>query len=76
LTLQLLSTNGSVLKTKLIKLAAYHRISRDLTEFFVGAVPSNGTTVKVTSSIPVQVLGLLVDDTLGTVDPINATAKP
>jgi hypothetical protein len=42
----------------------------------VGAVPSNGTTVKVTSSLPVQVLGLLVDDTLGTVDPINATAKP
>jgi IPT/TIG domain-containing protein len=75
-TLQLLSTNGSVLKTKVINLAAYHRISRDLTEFFVGAVPSNGNAVKVTSSVPVQVLGLLVDDTLGTVDPINPTAKP
>jgi hypothetical protein len=75
-TLQLLSTNGSVLKTKLINLAAYHRISRDLTEFFAGATPSNGTTVKMTSSVPVQVLGLLVDDTLGTVDPINPVAKP
>jgi hypothetical protein len=75
-TLRLLSTNGGVLKTRIIKLGAYQRISRDLSEFFIGVVPANGTTVKVTSTVPVQVLGLLGDDVLGTIDPVNPSAKP
>lgn len=74
--LQISSSNGSVLKTRVIKLGAYHRISRDLTEFFAGVVPANGTTVRVSSVVPVQVLGLLGDDVLGTVDPMNPTPNP
>jgi hypothetical protein len=74
--LQISSGNGNILKTRTIKLNAYQRISRDLTEFFPGVVPANGTTVKVSSTIPVQVLGLLGDDTLGTVDPMNPSATP
>jgi hypothetical protein len=74
--LQLLSSNGTLLKTKSIQLTAYQRTSRDLAEFFVGVVPTTGTTVKVTSPVPVQLLGLLGDDVLGTVDPVNPSPNP
>jgi len=74
--LQLFSSNGTLLKTKTIKLTAYKRMSRDLAEFFIGVVPANGTTVKVTSPVAVQLLGLLGDDVLGTVDPVDPSPNP
>ena len=76
--LQLFASNGTLLATTSLKIDAYKRISRDLTEFFVGVVPGNGTEVKakVTSGPPVQMLGLLGDSTLGTVDPLDPSPVP
>lgn len=76
--LQLFASNGNLLATTNLKIGAYHRISRDLSEFFVGVVPGNGTEVKakVMSGPPVQMLGLLGDSTLGTVDPVDPSPVP
>jgi hypothetical protein len=74
--LQIFSSSGTLLKTKNLKLAAYKRIARDLAEFFSPIAPVTGTTVKVTSAVPVQLLGLLGDDVLGTVDPVDPSPNP
>jgi hypothetical protein len=76
--LQLFDSNGKLLATNSFTLGAYRRISRDLTEFFVGVVPGDGTEVKakVTSGPSVQMLGLLADSTLGTVDPVDPSPVP
>jgi hypothetical protein len=74
--LQLFSSGGTLLKTKSLKLTTYKRISRDLAEFFFPVVPVTGTTVKVTSPVPVQLLGLLGDDVLGTMDPVDPSPNP
>jgi hypothetical protein len=76
--LQLFASNGTLLATTSLKIGAYRRISRDLTEFFVGVVPGNGTEVKarVMSGPPVQMLGLMGDSTFGTVDPVDPSPVP
>lgn len=76
--LQLFASDGTLLATTSLKLGAYRRISRDLREFFVGVVPGDGTEVKakVTSGPAVQMLGLLGDSTLGTVDPVDPSSVP
>jgi hypothetical protein len=45
---------------------------------FPGVVPETGTTLKVsvTSGPPIQLLGLLADDALGTVDPLDPSPIP
>jgi hypothetical protein len=74
--LQLLSTSGAVVVSRTVTLGAYQRISRDVVEWFPSFTISSGNIVKVTSSIPVQVLGLAGNELFGTVDPISPTAKP
>ena len=76
--LQLIAGNGTVLATRNLKLAANKRMTRDWAELFVGAVPATGTTVKVavTSGPAIQLLGLLGDDALGTVDPKDPSPVP
>lgn len=74
--LQLFGSNGLLLKSKTISLMPSKRWSRDLVETFIGVVPGNGTTLKVTATAPIPMLGLLGDDVLGTVDPIDPSANP
>jgi hypothetical protein len=73
---QLYASNGTLMKTHNVKVAAFKRYSRDLAELFLGVVPATGTTLKVTSNTAIPVLGLLGDDTLGTVDPVDPSPNP
>ena len=74
--LQLFGSNGLLLKSKTISLMPSKRWTRDLVETFVGVVPGNGTTLKVTATAPIPMLGLLGDDVLGTVDPVDPSPNP
>jgi len=74
--LQLFGSNGTLLATRKVQLIPSKRWSRDLVELFVGVVPGNGTSLKVTSSAPIPMLGLLGDDVLGTVDPVDPSPNP
>jgi len=76
--LQLFATNGGLLATRTLSLLANKRMTRDVAEFFTGVVPNTGTTLKVTvlSGPPIQLLGLLGDDALGTVDPQDPSPAP
>src|SRR5215813_1069745 len=53
---------GTVITSKLVALGANTRITQDLREFFPTAVPDNSTEVRVTSTAPIQMLGLVGDD--------------
>jgi hypothetical protein len=70
-TLQLFSSVGGLLASRTISMATNTRFSRDFVELFPGQIPGNGTTVKVTSNLAIQALGLLGDDALGTMTPVE-----
>jgi hypothetical protein len=70
-TLQLFSSVGGLLATRTISLPTNTRMVRDYAEVFPGQVAGNGTTVKVTSNVAVELLGLLGDDALSTVSPVE-----
>jgi len=76
--LQLFGSNGLLLATRNQLIAANRRMTRDVAEFFSGVVPETGTTLKVSviSGPPIQLLGLLADDALGTVDPQDPSPTP
>ncbi len=74
--LQLFGSNGTLLKARNVKLLPNKRFTRDLVELFIGVVPGTGTSLKVTSPVAIPMLGLLGDDTLGTVDPVAPSATP
>ena len=76
--LQLFGSNGLLLATRNQLIAANRRMTRDVAEFFPGVVPETGTTLKVSviSGPPIQLLGLLADDALGTVDPRDPSPTP
>ena len=74
--LQLFASNGTLLKNHNVQLKPNRRFTRDLAELFIGVVPATGTSLKVTASAPVPMLGLLGDDTLGTVDPVDPSPNP
>lgn len=74
--LQLFGSNGALLATRSIMLKPSKRWSRDLVELFVGVMPRNGTSLKVTATAPIPMLGLLGDDVLGTVDPVDPSPNP
>jgi hypothetical protein len=74
--LQLFDSNGTLLKARNVKLLPSKRFTRDLVELFIGVVPGAGTSLKVTAPVAIPMLGLLGDDTLGTVDPVAPSATP
>lgn len=74
--MQLFASNGALLKSHNLLLKANRRFTRDLAELFVGVVPATGTSVKVTANAPIAMLGLLGDDVLGTVDPVDPSPTP
>ena len=72
-TVELRSTSAGSIATAAVTLPARTRLSRDLSELFAGQpIPADASLV-VRSSSPVQMLGLLGDETAGTVDPIPAS---
>ncbi|HYU46521.1 MAG TPA: IPT/TIG domain-containing protein [Terriglobales bacterium] len=76
--LTLFAANGTVLAAHSLTIQPSKRFSRDLRELFLGVVPATGTKlkVKVTSGPPIQVLGLLGDSVLRTVDPVDPSPLP
>jgi hypothetical protein len=74
--LQLFASNGTLLKSRTVKLLPNKRFTRDLVELFIGVVPGNGTKLEVNSPVPIPMLGLLGDDAFGTVDPVAPSATP
>jgi IPT/TIG domain-containing protein len=76
ISMQLFAANGTLLKRHNIKLLPNKRFTRDLAELFVGVVPASGTSLKVTADAPISMLGLLGDDVLGTMDPVDPSSNP
>jgi hypothetical protein len=74
--LQLKSKTGSLLATKNITLGVNSSLTRDLKEHFPGASPATGTSVSVSSDQPIQMLGMLADDSTSIVLPIDPTTTP
>jgi IPT/TIG domain len=75
-TLQLYSNTGQLLAARRVALGANTRFSRDLVELFPNASPANKTRLKVTCVTGIQMLGLLGDDSTGTLLPVPASATP
>jgi hypothetical protein len=69
-TLELVSASGPPVAAATITLAPRGKISRALTEWFAGAIPT-GASVRVRATQPIQVLGLLANSTDGTVLPVG-----
>jgi len=68
---------GTLLATRNLTIPANTRLTRDLAEFFPVAA-ATGTSVKVTviTGPQVQLLGLLGNDTMKTVDPVDPSLIP
>jgi hypothetical protein len=75
-TLRLSSSAGLLLAKRTLTLATNTYVARDLVELFPGVLPENGTKLSVTSDQKIQMLGLLGDDTGGTVLPVPPSSTP
>ena len=67
---------GTVIARQSVALAANSRITRDLREFFPSVSPASGTELRMTSPIPVQMLGLAGDDSTGIVLGVDPSPIP
>jgi hypothetical protein len=74
--LRLSSSAGLLLAKRTLTLATDTYVARDLVELFPGVLPENGTRLSVTSGQNIQMLGLLGDDTGGTVLPVPPSSTP
>jgi hypothetical protein len=71
IVITLTDDNGTNLGSVQFQLADRKKSTRDvIADFFSGAVPVGATKIKVTSTQPVQVLGMLGDTSSGTVTPV------
>jgi IPT/TIG domain len=75
-TVQLYSQGGVLLSTRKLSLATNTYLARDLVELFPGVTPGDGTELMVTSPAAIQMLGLLGDDSAGTLLPVAASPNP
>jgi len=75
-TFRLYSKTGALLSTKTLAMGTNTRYSRDLVEMFPALKPRNGMSLKVTTSKPIQMFGLLGDDSTGTLLPVPALSAP
>jgi hypothetical protein len=74
--LRLYSKSGTLLSSQKVVLGTNTYMARDLVELFPGVKPSDGTKLTVTSNIAIQMLGLLGDDSSGTLLPVAPTPTP
>ncbi|HYR19799.1 MAG TPA: hypothetical protein VEQ15_09925 [Myxococcales bacterium] len=72
-TVELRSKDGTPIASAAVTLPARTRTSRELSELFAGQSMPAGGFLAVRSSSPVQMLGLLGDETAGTVEPVLAS---
>jgi hypothetical protein len=65
------SAEGEPIASTTVDLPEGMRISREVSELFTDVIFPAGSYVRATSTIPVQMLGLLGDDAAGTVLPVE-----
>jgi len=68
-TMELLASDGTLLHSATRSLQNGYRLALELSELFDGMVPPPGASVRVVSSLPIQVFGLLCDEGAWTVTP-------
>jgi hypothetical protein len=73
-TVNLLSASNQVLDSVNFPLAAYSKMTRDLLELFPQP-PAGAVAVQVTSTQPIQMMGMFGDDSSGNVVPVIASAQ-
>lgn len=73
-TVNMLSAGNQVLGSVSFPLAAYSKMTRDLLELFAQP-PDTAVAVQVTSTQPLQVMGLFGDDASGNVVPVIASGQ-
>jgi hypothetical protein len=76
ISLDAYSAEGEPIASTTFALPGAQRISREVSELFPDAVFPSGSYVRATSTIPVQMLGLLGDDAAGTVLPVDPNPTP
>ena len=68
--LELLASDDTLLHSSTRSLQGGYRLALELSELFDGMVPPPGASVRVISSLPIQVFGLLCDESAWTVTPL------
>ena len=68
-TIELYAADGTLLHASSRSLENGYRLSLELSELFDGVAPPSGASVRVTSSLPIEVFGLLCDEGTWTVTP-------
>jgi hypothetical protein len=68
-SIEIRSLGGAIASTA-VTLPARSKISREVSELFNGVAANSGSFLSVTSDQPVQVLGLVGDDAVGSVIPV------
>ena len=77
MTLVLSASNGAILKVATRTLPAGHRFALEIAEIFGGTRPLPMSSVRVLSSVPVQMFGMVIDDRIRTITPrLPVEAKP
>lgn len=71
-----LTKNGVLLASQTISLGVNANMARDLAELFPGVVAGTGTRLRVSSDRPIQMMGLLGDDSTRIVLPVDPTSTP
>ena len=75
--MELHAADGTLLHSSARSLQSGYRLALELSELFDGMTPPPGASVRVISSLPIQVFGLLCDEGAWTVTPwLPAEASP
>ena len=72
-TMALHAADGTLVQTASQTLPRGYRLALELSELFNGVAPPPGGSVRVSSSLPIQMFDLLCDEEAGTVTPRLAT---
>jgi IPT/TIG domain len=75
-SIELRSTDDSVIASTAFTLPSQNRISLELSEYLTGVVPPAGSSLVVHSSLPTRVLGLIGDESAGSVEPVKPSPFP
>jgi len=70
------SADGALLASTSFSLPAGMRISREVSEFLPGVTFTTGSYLRVASQVPLQMLGMIGDDSAGTVLPLDPSPAP
>jgi len=75
-SIELRASDSSVIASTAFTLPSQNRIALEASEYLTGVVPPDGSSLVVQSSLPIQVLGLVGDETAHSVDPVKPSPFP